>query len=52
MKGDAGLCTEEEKNILHNSLKSGKKCLDPNLKNEVTRSILIINKRFIAHFNQ
>ena len=32
-------------------LKSGKKCLDPNLKNEITRSILKINKRFIAHFN-
>ena len=31
--------------------KSGKKCLDPNLKNETTRSILKINKRFIAHFN-
>ena len=33
-------------------LKSGKKCLDPNLKNEITRSILKINKRFIAHFNR
>ena len=33
-------------------LKSGKKCLDPNLKNEVTRSILKINKQFIAHFNR
>ena len=36
----------------HRELKSGKKCLDPNLKNEITRSILKINKRFIAHFNQ
>ena len=35
-----------------NWLKSGKKCLDPNLKNETTRSILKINKRFIAHFNR
>ena len=33
-------------------LKSRKKCLDPNLKNEITRSILKINKRFIAHFNR
>ena len=33
-------------------LKSGKKCLDPNLKNEITQSILKINKRFIAHFNR
>ena len=36
----------------HLNLKSGKKCLDPNLQNEITRSILKINKRFIAHFNQ
>ena len=34
------------------TLKSGKKFLDPNLKNEITRSILKINKRFIAHFNR
>ena len=33
-------------------LKSGKKCLDPDLKNEITQSILKINKRFIAHFNR
>ena len=33
-------------------LKSGPKCLDPNLKSEITRSILKINKRFIAHFNR
>ena len=26
--------------------------MDPNLKNEITRSILKINKRFIAHFNR
>ena len=29
---------------LFSLLKSGKKCLDPNLKNEITRSILKINK--------
>ena len=38
--------------FLISRLKSGKKCLDPNLKNEITRSILKINKRFIAHFNR
>ena len=38
--------------MLPGTLKSGNKCLDPNLKNEITRSILKINKRFIAHFNR
>ena len=44
-----GRCKSEK---AKGDLKSGKKCLDPNLKNEITRSILKINKRFICHFNR